>query len=91
MKKSARYYNSNPKAKAKKAKYDTEFNKQPDQIKKRSELNKINRERGTYGNGDKLDASHTKLGIKMKPQSKNRGSCSDMPGDKRARGKKSKK
>lgn len=86
MKKSAKYYNSNPKAKAKKAEYDKEFNKKPEQVKKRSELNKINREKGTYGNGDKLDVSHTKDGIKMKPQSKNRGSKSDMPGDKRSRG-----
>jgi hypothetical protein len=88
MKKSAKYYNSNPKAKAKKDAYNKEFNKKPDQIKKRIELNKINRDKGTYGNGDKLDVSHTKDGTKLKPQSKNRGSKDDMPGDKRARGKK---
>jgi hypothetical protein len=91
MKKSAKYYNSNPKAKAKKDKYAEEFNKNPEQVKKRTELNKINRENGTYGNGDKLDASHTKKGIKLKPQSVNRGSSDDMPGDKRARGKDAKR
>lgn len=87
MGKSAKYYNSNLKAKAVKKKYDTEFNKKPSQVKKRTELNKINRDKGTYGNGDKLDVSHTKSGTKLKPQSVNRGSKSDMPGDKRARGK----
>lgn len=91
MRKSAKYYNSNPKAKAVKKKYDTEFNKKAEQIKKRTELNKINRENGTYGNGDKIDMSHTKDGIKPKPQSENRGSKSDMPGDKRARKSKKKK
>ena len=80
MKKSAKYYNSNPKAKAKKDACNKEFNKKPDQIKKRIELNKINRDKGTYGNGDKLDVSHTKDGIKLKPQSENRGSSKDMPG-----------
>jgi uncharacterized phage-associated protein len=89
MGKSAKYYNSNSKAKAAKKKYDTEFNKKPDQVKKRTELNKINRTLGTYGNGDKMDMSHTKEGIKPKPQSENRGSSKDMPGDKRSRGKKS--
>jgi hypothetical protein len=89
MRKSAKYYNSNPKAKAAKKKYDTEFNKKPDQVKKRTELNKINRDNGTYGNGDKMDMSHTREGIKPKPQSENRGSSKDMPGDKRSRGKKS--
>ena len=91
MKKSAKYYNSNPEAKSKKDAYNKEFNKKSDQIKKRIELNKINRDKGTYGNGDNLDVSHTKKGIKLKPQSENRGSSKDMPGDKRARGKKCKR
>jgi uncharacterized phage-associated protein len=86
MKKTAKYYASNPKARAKKASYDTEFNKKPEQRKKRAELNKINRQLGTYGNGDNLDVSHTKNGIKLKLQSKNRGSKIDMPGDRRSRG-----
>jgi uncharacterized phage-associated protein len=86
MKKTAKYYASNPKARTKKAAYDTEFNKKPEQRKKRAELNKINRQLGTYGNGDKLDVSHTKNGTKLKPQSKNRGSKIDMPGDRRSRG-----
>ena len=42
--------------------------------KKRAELNKENRKRGTYGNGDREDLHHTKNGkLKAEPQSKNRG------------------
>lgn len=86
MKKSAKYYASNPESKAKKKAYDKKFNAKPEQIKKRSELVKVNRERGTYGNGDGKDASHTSKGIVMKKASVNRGSKSDSAGDKRARG-----
>ena len=40
----------------------------------RSGLNKINRKKGTYGNGDGMDVSHQKDGTtKSEPQSKNRG------------------
>lgn len=88
MKKTAKYYASNPEAKAKKKAYDKKFNAKPDQIKKRSELVKVNRDRGTYGNGDGKDASHTNKGIVMKKASVNRGSKSDSAGDKRSRGKK---
>jgi len=49
-------------------------------------LVKVNRDRGTYGNGDGKDASHTKNGVVMKKASVNRGSKSDTAGDKRARG-----
>jgi hypothetical protein len=43
------------------------------QIRKRVELNKINRQKGTYGNGDGMDVSHTKNGSTvMEDQSKNR-------------------
>lgn len=90
MKKSAKYYASNPEAKAKKDAYNKEFNKKPEQRAKRAELVKINRQQKTYGNGDGLDASHTKKGIVMKKASANRGSKSDMPGDVRARGGKKK-
>jgi len=83
---SAKYYASNPEARAKKAAYDTKFNQKPEQRAKRSELVKVNRERGTYGNGDGKDASHTKKGIVMKKASVNRGSKSDSAGDRRARG-----
>ena len=88
MKETAKYYKDNPKAKAKKDAYQKEYNKKPEQVKKRVELNKVNRDRGTYGNGDGLDMSHTKNGIVKKKASVNRGSNKDSSGDKRARGKK---
>ena len=50
------------------------FQSSPEKIKYRSELNKYNREKGTYGNGDKKDASHKdgKI-VGFEDQSKNRG------------------
>ena len=42
-------------------------------IGRRAELNKENRKRGTYGNGDGKDVSHTKSGkTRLQIQSKNR-------------------
>jgi hypothetical protein len=90
MKKTAKYYKENPEAYEKKLAYQKKYNEKPEQRKKRSELVKINRDKGTYGNGDGLDASHTKNGIKMKKASVNRGSKTDMPGDKKTRGGKKK-
>lgn len=90
MKETAKFYKDNPKAKAKKDAYQKEYNKKPEQVKKRVELNKVNRQRGTYGNGDGLDMAHTKNGIVKKKASVNRGSKTDTPGDVRARGKKKK-
>lgn len=85
-KSSADYYKDNPASLAKKRAYQRKYNKKPSQVRKRIELNAINRKRGTYGNGDGLDASHTSRGIVMKKASVNRGSKSDTPGDRRARG-----
>src|SRR6187551_3043986 len=88
MKDSAKYYASNPKARKKKLEYDKEFQKAPTQVKKRVELNKYNREKGTVGNGDGKDAYHKNGKIAgTKKASANRGSKTDSPGDKRARGK----
>jgi hypothetical protein len=86
----AKFYKSNPEAQKKKAAYDKKYNKKPSSLRKRVELNKKNRQAGTYGNGDGLDWSHTKNGMVKKKASKNRGSTCDQPGDKRARGKKRK-
>jgi hypothetical protein len=82
----AKYYAANPEAKKKHNDYQKEYNKSPDQVKKRVELNAENRKRGTYGNGDGKDVAHTKSGTKLQAASVNRGSKSAMPGDKRARG-----
>ena len=57
-----------------KAEYDKKFNQKTAQKKKRAQLNAYNRDKGTYGNGDGLDASH--IGGKIvgfESQSKNRG------------------
>ena len=50
------------------------FQSSPERIKYRAELVKYNRDKGTYGNGDKKDASH-KGGktVGFEDQSKNRG------------------
>ena len=58
----ARYYKSNPKAREKKKKYDTKYHSTSKRRAYRSELNKENRRRGTYGNGDGKDVSHTRKG-----------------------------
>lgn len=71
--KTARYYRSNPKAKAKKKAYDTKYHSTAKRRAYRSELNAENRRRGTYGNGDGKDVSHTKKGgTVLEAQSKNR-------------------
>ena len=67
------YYKKNPKARKKRLKYQKEYDRSALQIKKRVELNRENRKRGTYGNGDKKDVSHTKSGKTiLESQSKNR-------------------
>lgn len=89
--KTASYYKSNPEARKKRLEYQREYNKKSREVKKRVELNKENRKRGTYGNGDGLDVAHTKNGTRLQKASVNRGSRSAMPGDKRARGNNKKK
>lgn len=85
--KTATYYKNNPEARKKKAKTDAKVNKQPEQLKKRVEANQARRVAKREGKNIKgKDASHTKNGIVFKDSSKNRGSKSDSPGDKRARG-----
>ena len=64
----AKYANGNYKS------YQKAYDARPLQIKKRSQLNKENRKRGTYGNGDGLDVSHKKDGTTfLEKRSKNRG------------------
>ena len=82
-----KFYDANPEAREKKQKYDAAFNKRKDQLKKRAALNKYNRKKGTYGNGDGLDASHkgNKI-VGFAKASRNRGDKNNAPGDRRARG-----
>ena len=42
------------------------YNATPKAKKRRAKLNKINRQKGTYGNGDGLDNSHTSSGKTVK-------------------------
>tara|TARA_R100000458_G_C8267195_1_gene242183 strand:- start:72 stop:566 length:495 start_codon:yes stop_codon:yes gene_type:complete len=63
------------------------FQSSPSSIKKRSKLNKINRDKGTYGNGDNKDVSHMSDGsVVLESPSKNRGNKTRTPGDRNARG-----
>lgn len=87
--KTAKFYAENPASRKKKQAYDKKFNSKPSEVKKRTELNKYNRDHGTYGNSDGKDAYHRMGKIAgFKSASSNRGSKSDSAGDKRARGKK---
>ena len=74
MGKSTAFYKNATKAQiAKKRAKDKEINSRPEQRKKRAELNKANRKRKTYGNGDKIDLHHKKGGgLISEHQSKNR-------------------
>ena len=71
--KSAKYFAKNSAARKKKNEYQKKYNARPEEKKRRAELNKYNRDKGTYGNGDKKDASH-KNGkiVGMEKQSTNR-------------------
>lgn len=86
---SAEYYRTHPKARERKKRYDTRFESSPAQKAKRMELAKHNAVHDKkYGAASRkgMDASHTKAGIRYKPSSVNRGSKTDMAGDRRARG-----
>jgi len=92
--KTSKHYASNPKSRERHREYQAEYNKRPDQVKKRVELNAVNRKNHASGKskvGDGKDVSHTKSGLKLKSASTNRGSKCDSPGDKRARGNGNKK
>lgn len=62
---SAKYYRGNAEARAKKKAYDTEFNKKPEQVAKRTELKRERVKRGMDGKGGP-DLSHTKSGRLVK-------------------------
>ena len=71
--KSTKYYRKNRSALMVKRAYQKKYNAKPSEKKRRAELNKENRRRGTYGNGDKKDVSHKKGGgTVLEAQSKNR-------------------
>lgn len=72
MKKTAKYYKNNKKARDKKNEYQKEYNKKEEQVEKRVELNRFNRQKGTYGNGDNMDASHMGAIIIFEKAARNR-------------------
>lgn len=70
--KSARYYASNPKARAKKKKYDTAYHSTAERRAYRAKLAKARRKRKMMGKGGP-DLSHTKSGkLVRESASKNR-------------------
>lgn len=88
------YYRSHPKAREKKKEYDSEFEKKPEQVKKRVELKRKNRQHDKkYGKKSRegKDLSHTSHGLVYKSRAANRGSKTDTAGDRRSRGGKKKK
>ena len=71
--KSKIFYDNNPISKKKKGDYDSDYHKSGGRVKYRTRLNKENRKRGTYGNGDGKDLSHTTGGkLVQEDQSTNR-------------------
>lgn len=73
LSKSALYYRKNSKARAAKAKYDTEYHKTPSRKKYRARLWAERRRRGIAGHGGG-DLSHTKDGSLVRENVKaNRG------------------
>lgn len=71
--KSAKFFASNPKARAHKNALNKAYHATPERKKYRAALNRANRNAGTYGNGDKKDMSHTKSGtLQKESQTKNR-------------------
>ena len=90
----ARFYRTHPKARAKHRAYQAKYNKKPSQVKKRVELKRKNRQHDAkYGKASRKgkDLSHTSHGLVYKKSSVNRGSKSDTAGDRRARGGKKRK
>ena len=72
-KSSTEYYKSNREALMVKRAYQRQYNKKPSEVKRRVALKRINRQKGTYGNGDGKDVSHKKNGKTfMETASKNR-------------------
>ena len=77
MAKTSEYYKSNPDAKAKRLKQQKRYNKTKKGLALRVNANRLNRQLGTYGNGDGQDAAHYKGSTtkgRLQSPSKNRKS-----------------
>ena len=67
----SKYYKKNPAARRRRLKQQSEYQKRPERVKKRVELNRINRKVGKKGDGK--DVSHCKGGgTRLEKASKNR-------------------
>ena len=70
--KTAQYYKNNPKARKRKAAYDTKYHATPARRKYRAKLARARRAKGIMGKGGK-DVSHTKSGkLVLESRSANR-------------------
>ena len=72
----SKYYKKNPAARRRRLKQQSEYQKRPGRVKKRVELNRINRKVGKKGDGK--DVSHcsgggTRLETASKNRARNRG------------------
>mgnify|MGYP003334304613 FL=1 len=67
-----KYYDKNPAANQRRLKQQTAYRKTDKGEALKINANKANKELGTYGNGDNLDASHTKKGIRLASKKANR-------------------
>ena len=56
----SKYYKSNPEAKQRRLKQQKRYNKTKKGLALRVNANRLNRDLGTYGNGDGKDAAHYK-------------------------------
>ena len=77
MAETARYYRSNPQARATRLNKQKKYNKTKNGLALRVNANKLNRDLGTYGNGDGKDAAHYKGSTtkgRLQSPSKNRKS-----------------
>ena len=73
MASTSEYYKSNPAAKKKRLTQQKQYNKTKKGLALRVNANRLNRQLGTYGNGDGKDVSHRKDGTTfMEKASKNR-------------------
>lgn len=85
----AKFYASHPQSRRKHVAYQAEYNKKPDQVKKRVELGAYNRSHKSKKDDDashKYDlATHKMKIVGFMKESKNRGDKDNSPGDKRAR------
>ena len=68
----ARYYATHPEARKKRVKQQARYNKRPDQVKYRVELNRLNRNNPKSVKGDGKDMSHKGGKVVLEDQSKNR-------------------